>query len=548
MGGGGGMQHSPRAYGQEDDLTMVDMDEVVPAGPGRGVPAAAPPPAAPPPPVFGELLLQCDDSTWSVRAEAFRSVQTFCSPEGTMDVLRHLEALMGRFLEHANDAHHRVSQAALETLAMYIEYFADNLEGYLARLAPKVFLKISDSKESTRDAAVAVLEAIRARYSSDVLLPVLIKTLENSSGKVRLGCIDFLHYLLQHCEHDVRPYFESQVHMKACVGRLTPLVVDKNASLRKLSAKSLTALHRINTQNFLGALVGLALAQQTQAKKAMVSHVPDLDAELAAYTRAGPRGGSAAPVVRIDKPPPISMDNAPRLTSASEAEDDGLVDAIDGSPGSVSSPHSPNGLLYDTGRGVESPPIGSPVAAQDEPRDDVYRRAIGGGAEYADYEAETQLGPPPNGAGGRPSYPPSPESPQHRDPSPVHVAAAPAPAPVVAVVRRASSGSTGSAGAGGGTVLAPREDSGEQWGELIPPLLTALSASSGAGPEERRRALSQLGSLSRRATPTLWSKYFGQLLLLVLEALKDHDAPTREAVRAISVLFVLLSYILASCC
>ena len=90
-----------------------------------------------------------------------------------MDVLRHLEALLGRFLEHSNDAHHRVSQAALETLAAYIECFAEHFEGYLVRLTPKVFLKISDSKETTRDAAVAVLEAIRAAYDSDVLLPVL---------------------------------------------------------------------------------------------------------------------------------------------------------------------------------------------------------------------------------------------------------------------------------------------------------------------------------------------------------------------------------------
>ena len=37
--------------------------------------------------------------------------------------------------------------------------------------------------------------------------------------------------------------------------------------------------------------------------------------------------------------------------------------------------------------------------------------------------------------------------------------------------------------------------------------------------------ISELGALSRRATPTLWAKYFGQLLLLVLEALKDDDAP-----------------------
>ena len=71
-------------------------------------------------PVFGELLLQCDDSIWSVRCEAFRDLNRFCCAEGAMDVLRHLEALLGRFLEHANDAHHRVSQAALVTLAAYI--------------------------------------------------------------------------------------------------------------------------------------------------------------------------------------------------------------------------------------------------------------------------------------------------------------------------------------------------------------------------------------------------------------------------------------------
>eukprot|EP01045_Picozoa_sp_COSAG04_P048441 COSAG04_NODE_18582_length_437_cov_11.449704_1_plen_91_part_10 len=91
--------------------------------------------------------------------------------------------------------------------------------------------------------------------------------------------------------------------MKGCVSRLTPLVVDRNASLRKLSAKScatnhshsssdadgvlrpawtnvdvvltaccvdrLAALHRINTPNFLGAMVSLPLSQQTNAKKSM---------------------------------------------------------------------------------------------------------------------------------------------------------------------------------------------------------------------------------------------------------------------------------------
>ena len=202
------------------------------------MPAATAVAAARPAAGVGELLAQCDDSTWSVRCDGFRELRRFCRPESAMEVLRHLDAVVGAFLEHCNDAHHRVSQAALASLAAFIECFAEHFEGYLTRLIPNVFLKISDAKESTRDAAVAVLEAIRAAYGSEVLLPVLMKTLENSHAKVRLGCVDFLHYLLQHCEHSVRPFFESGTQMKGCVSRLTPLVVDRNASLRKLSAKS----------------------------------------------------------------------------------------------------------------------------------------------------------------------------------------------------------------------------------------------------------------------------------------------------------------------
>ena len=474
-------------------------------------------------PVFGELLLQCDDSIWSVRCEAFRDLNRFCCAEGAMDVLRHLEALLGRFLEHANDAHHRVSQAALVTLAAYIECFAEHFETYLPRLTPKVFLKISDAKESTRDAAVAVLEAMRAAYSSDTLLPVLAKTLGNSNGKVRLGCIDFLHYLLQHCEHAVRPFFESQTQMKACVGQLTPLVVDRNASLRKLSGKSLAALYRMHKNNFLGALASLSGSQQANAIKAMERvDVTDLDAELAAFTGRGSRVGGLP-----DRPPPIGIENAPRSAS----EDEALPTSV-GAARTSSARGS--GRLHDTGNGaieMSSPPIaGMPLEqpAYDDggvggTGDALYRRAVGvkGGESYG-YE-DTTLGHPPNGAG---SYPEPAE--QHQ---PVRAEQTPAAAPVVAVVRRGSSGNahhftSSSVGHSG-----PREDSGEQWGDLIPPLLAALSTAGGGGGEERRVALAQLGNLSRRAAPTLWTRYFGQLLLLVLEALHVHDAPTREAVR-----------------
>ena len=251
----------------------------------------------------------------------------------------------------------------------------------------------------------------------------------------------------------------------------------------------LAALHRINTPNFLGAMVSLPLSQQTNAKKSMATHVADLDAELAAYSR-GPRGASApAGALELDRPPPIDAED--------EAEE---------------------GAEYERGR-VSSPPIGSPTAAAAEAYEregEASPRSVGGAAAGEGEHDDTQLGAPPNGAGSYPVEPPLAAAPE---PAP-----APAPAPVVAVVRARSAESTGGRKAEGGGAQ-PREDGGEQWAEVIPPLLAALSGSSGAGSEERRRALSQLGALSRRATPTLWAKYFGQLLLLVLEALKDDDAP-----------------------
>ena len=161
------------------------------------------------------------------------------------------------------------------------------LESYLERLLPKVFLKISDPKEATRAAAVSVLESMRVVYNCEVLLPLLLKTLEHTNTKVRLSCIDFLHYLIENCAPEAAPYLSSQLHMKSFVVRLTPLVTDKNAALRKLAARTLAQLHGLHTDNFLGGMAGLSLALQTNAKRAMEAHVSGLDAALAAYIRGG---------------------------------------------------------------------------------------------------------------------------------------------------------------------------------------------------------------------------------------------------------------------
>jgi CLIP-associating protein 1/2 len=69
---------------------------------------------------------------------------------------------------------------------------------------------------------------------------------------------------------------------------------------------------------------------------------------------------------------------------------------------------------------------------------------------------------------------------------------------------------------GGKTVISPDIDVSVLLGQM-----------SSAG-EARKDALHQIISLSRTNAPTVWKGYFGQILLVVLETLKDKAAPHRE--------------------
>jgi hypothetical protein len=182
---------------------------------------------------IGATLARCADPVWAVRAEAFGELREHWGLEGdgagahTLEMLRHFAAVAEELLEHSNDAHHRVAQAALSALATYVQNFPDEMGAFLERCLPRVFLKISDPKEATRNAAVSVLEAMRSVYDAEQLLPVLLKTLEHTNTKIRLSCIDFLHYLMAHCGAEVAPFLAPPPRMKHVIGKLSPLVVDK---------------------------------------------------------------------------------------------------------------------------------------------------------------------------------------------------------------------------------------------------------------------------------------------------------------------------------
>ena len=79
-----GRKHGPIIFLDLDLSTSLSSFYAAATG---GVPAATALAAARPAAGVGELLAQCDDSTWSVRCDGFRELRRFCRPESAMEVL-----------------------------------------------------------------------------------------------------------------------------------------------------------------------------------------------------------------------------------------------------------------------------------------------------------------------------------------------------------------------------------------------------------------------------------------------------------------------------
>eukprot|EP01052_Picozoa_sp_SAG31_P021905 SAG31_NODE_1718_length_7457_cov_3.659418_4_plen_628_part_00 len=439
--------------------------------------------------------------------------------------------------EHVNDAHHRVTQVALDALSAYVEQYGAQLETFLDRLLPKVFLKISDTKEATRNSAISVLESARVSYQAEVLIPVLLKVLAQSNPKIRLGCIDFLQYLLEHCSAELRPYFRSGHHTKQCLLRVAPLVADKNAGLRKLSAKTLAHLHRLNQEEFLGSVVALPIDDQTSVRKAVAPHLPDLDQELITYTRQA--NGSVGSTGRKQQQPQLKDGGNGRVDRTEEAPNLFPADDLAG--------------VSDAMNGIEQRRAAAEATARLAAAQVTVQSESGAAAQPT--PSYPMQDPPP--AAVRPSTAPATIR-QVRQTSQATVQGSVAAATAepsdararaveavemqrtqrmeAAVGRPAAaitaSMSTAGAGASNGRSNEnPAHSLATDWNAVVSPLMAALSTTSGVGDAaSQRTALHQIQMLSRQHQEAgkLWQKYFGQIMLLVLESLSAADSSTRE--------------------
>eukprot|EP01028_Stygiella_incarcerata_P001847 TRINITY_DN13447_c0_g1_i1.p1 TRINITY_DN13447_c0_g1~~TRINITY_DN13447_c0_g1_i1.p1 ORF type:complete len:1399 (-),score=355.11 TRINITY_DN13447_c0_g1_i1:199-4395(-) len=397
-----------------------------------------------------ELITMSQSHSWSTRVECFRQLGSIQHAA----IRSHFERVIQVFLDHLGDPHFRVVVEDLQCLSDFVRNHADMVEHHMLRLFPKIFLKLSDPKESVRMAAGSALESLASVLAPASVLPVLLHiSAAHKNPKIRLACLEFTIHVIPQGQD----YFGSPENLHSALKRILPSTSDKNVDIRKASLAAMVALFKIDSDLFFEFLKSLAPERQKEVKKMMANSISSFGGSSSLPpTPSSKNPGSFSNGGPFSVPPPGTSDGRPAASYSSKKHK----------------------VFLDRLEKVDS--------ERERPRtvDDTPKRSSHKDARVVDA----------------------------KDITTEHVSRTPHQPD-----RRSRTRSESAAASfGGRPVLSPDVDVSVLLGQM-----------SSAG-EARKDALHQIIALSRTNTPSLWKGYFGQILLVVLETLKDDSAPHRE--------------------
>ncbi|CAM6027387.1 unnamed protein product, partial [Sphagnum balticum] len=222
---------------------------------------------------------------WSARVAAFTYLKKLLQqgPKGLQDVTQSFDKVMKLFFEHLDDPHHKVAQAALSTLAELVPACRKPFEAYLERILPHVFARLVDSKEAIRELGSSTLEAVGNTYSIDMLLPSLLRSLdEQRSPKAKISVIEFA----------IAAFSKVALTGEASGGsgflrlwlvKLAPLASDKNPKLKQTATTGLISLYRFDPTTVMNFILGLPIEEQSTLRRALKQYTPRIEVDLMTY-------------------------------------------------------------------------------------------------------------------------------------------------------------------------------------------------------------------------------------------------------------------------
>ncbi|MBA0853509.1 hypothetical protein Goshw_018513 [Gossypium schwendimanii] len=222
-------------------------------------------------------------SDWSARVAAFTYLRSLLKqgPRGIQEVVQNFEKVMKLFFQHLDDPHHKVAQAALSTLADIIPSCRKPFESYMERILPHVFSRLIDPKELVRQPCSTTLEIVSKTYSIDSLLPALLRSLdEQRSPKAKLAVIEFA--ISSFNKHAVNPEGSGNIGiLKLWLAKLTPLAHDKNTKLKDAAITCIISVYtHFDPTAVLNFILSLSVEEQNSLRRALKQYTPRIEVDL----------------------------------------------------------------------------------------------------------------------------------------------------------------------------------------------------------------------------------------------------------------------------
>ncbi|KAL3517765.1 hypothetical protein ACH5RR_020354 [Cinchona calisaya] len=480
-------------------------------------------------------------SDWSARVAAFNYVRSLLQqgPRGIQEIVQSFEKVMKLFFQHLVDPHHKVAQAALSTLAELIPACRKPFESYVERILPHVFSRLIDPKESVRQPCSSTLETVGKTYGIDSLLPALLRSLdEQRSPKAKLAVIEFAIGSFNKHAANTEGSGNSGI-LKLWLAKLTPLVYDKNTKLKEAAITCIISVYtRFDSIAVLNFILSLSVEEQNSLRRALKQYTPRIEVDLMNFLQNKRRSKSSYDpsdvigtsseegyVGTSNKGPSfgkyssgsIDSDGGRKWSSSQEFPHisgslDQASDEIQGHLyNGLEETRSNNGVMtsntkdlkYMANATVES--IGSSTS----------RDRIEGIDITADTEATSTPRLDLNGLVGS----------NHRQSN---------------VALAADRGTSHELAYNSPRVAALKPNSAPEKGPSIPQILHLIcNGNDGSPTKNKRDAVQQLVEISVANDESIWSKYFNQILTVVLEVLDDSDSSIREL--ALSLIVEMLN-------
>ncbi|KAJ4968834.1 hypothetical protein NE237_015535 [Protea cynaroides] len=222
-------------------------------------------------------------SDWCARVTAFNYLRTLLQqgPKDIQEVTQSFEKVMKLFFQHLDDPHHKVAQAALSTLAEIIPACRKPFEGYMERILPHVFSRLIDPKELVRQPCSTTLEIVSKTYGIDSLLPALLRSLdEQRSPKAKLAVIEFAINSFNMHAANSEGSGNSGI-LKLWLAKLAPLIHDKNTKLKEAAITGIISVYsHFDSTTVLNFILSLSVEEQNSLRRALKQYTPRIEVDL----------------------------------------------------------------------------------------------------------------------------------------------------------------------------------------------------------------------------------------------------------------------------